>query len=211
MKLSKAVPVLTWVLLALGFFRPDVSAGVSPNLLEKPPQAVWQETTEDLNYRKNTYTVRAQHIFKASRSQLYQAITRFEDYAQWMPYFRNTRLDMGLFKFAFELKDIVHDMILSVDKRENMNGHYSWLRLSTDREFDYPTVRALNQSFSIYNLVDTQTGAVAQEYALLEVVNHTQVGDLGKLISEKAMKQNLLEITEEMFQNLQGYLDDMKK
>ena len=95
--------------------------------------------------------------------------------------------------------------------RRNMNGYYHWLRLTTETEFPYSTLKAIEHNFYLHQVKNITTDTIDEGYTLLEVSNHTKIGGLLTAMPESKMKEILIKVAEQLFQNLQTRLNSIEE
>ncbi|HBQ20382.1 MAG: hypothetical protein A2Z91_05290 [Deltaproteobacteria bacterium GWA2_38_16] len=184
-----------------------------PNLLLKPTQVIWEEEDENGNFRVDQYTVRGSRILIGNRQKLYAVLTDFENYDKWMPYFKVTRkIDPEHLNFIFQTKNFGdYNLTLKIEyPRRNMNGYYHWVRLTTEGEFPYSTLKTMEHNFYLHQVYNTQTGALDDNFTLIELANHTKVAGLLAAFPESKIREIFLNVIEQLFRNLQLRLDSIE-
>ena len=203
----------TIVFAAIG--DPEVLAPqLSPNLLIKPSQVIWEEEDDNGNFRIDQYTTRGSRILTTSRQKLYTVLMDYENYDQWMPHFKSTqKSDSDHLAVIFNTKNFGdYNITLKIEyPRRNMNGYYHWLRLTTETEFPYSTLKSIEHNFYLSQVKNSTTDAIDESYTLLEVSNHTKIGGLLTAMPEAKMKEILIKVAEHLFQNLQERLNTIEE
>ncbi len=217
----KILPSLVLVVLfsSATIFAADAGSGLlspqlSPNLLIKPSQVIWEEEDDNGNFRIDQYTVRGSRILTTSRQKLYAVLTDYENYDKWMPYFKSTKkTDSEHLAVVFTTKNFGdYNITLKIEyPRRNMNGYYHWLRLSTETEFPYSTLKAVEHNFYLYQVKNITTDTIDEGYTLLEISNHTKIGGLMTVMPESKMREILLKVAEQLFENLQARLNSIEE
>ncbi|MBI3017013.1 MAG: SRPBCC family protein [Deltaproteobacteria bacterium] len=218
--MKKGIPTLVFVVLfSSALFAADVapvllSPQLSPNLLIKPSQVIWEEEDDNGNFRIDQYTARGSRILTTSRQKLYSVLTDYENYEKWMPYFKSTKKsDSEHLAVVFTTKNFGdYNITLKIEyPRRNMNGYYHWIRLTTETEFPYSTLKAIEHNFYLHQVKNITTDTLDEGYTLLEVSNHTKIGGLLTAMPESKMKEILIKVAEQLFQNLQTYLNTLEE
>ena len=185
----------------------------SQNFLIKPTEVIWEEEDENGQFRIDTYTVRSEQLLRTPREKLYQVLVDFENYDKWMPHFRATQKpDDQHLNFVFQTDVGEYTLTLKTEfPRRNMNGYYHWIRLTTENEFHYSSLKAMEHHFYLYRVENMARGGILDpNHTLLEVVNHTKVGGILRGLPESQMREVLLNVTNDMFHNLQLYLNTIE-
>ena len=210
--------VLSSPLVFAGLIDPPAVTTTAPqlflNLLIKPSHVIWEEEDDNGNFRIDQYTSRGSRILNTSRQKLYTVLTDYENYDKWMPYFKSTRKsDNEHLAVVFTTKNFGdYEIPLKIEyPRRNMNGYYHWIRLTTETEFSYSTLKAMEHNFYLYQVKNITTDTIDDGYTLLEISNHTKVGGLLSVMPEAKMKETLMKVTEQLFQNLQERLNTIEE
>ncbi|MBI3019439.1 MAG: SRPBCC family protein [Deltaproteobacteria bacterium] len=218
--MKKRFPSLVFVVLvSTATFAGEADLGLlspqpSPNLFIKPSQVIWEEEDDNGNFRIDQYTARGSRILTTSRQKLYMVLTDYENYDKWMPYFKSTqKTDSEHLAVVFTTKNFGdYTITLKIEyPRRNMNGYYHWLRLTTETEFPFSTLKAIEHNFYLYQVKNITTDTIDEGYTLLEISNHTKIGGLLTTMPEAKMKEILIKVAEQLFENLQTRLNSIEE
>lgn len=207
-RMKKLIPVLGIMVLYFGYAHGQAQSHPSINLFVEPTQVIWEEERENESKRLDTYTVRSRRVIQSPRQKLYLVLTDFDNYDKWMPHFKSTKnIDDRYLNFVFETDFGDYDLNLWIHyPRKNVNGYYHKIRLASENEFEYLTLKEMEHQFLLHRVINTETGALDPDHTLLEVINHTRIGGILKAIPEGKTHKTLLEVTDALYNNLTRYL-----